>query len=139
MRSAGRSPPTHFTKPFRFSWDFRRAWPTAYSSFGAEGGELNYYFLAGPEPKKIVEQYTALTGRSPLPPLWTLGYQQCRYSYYPEARVREIARLLREKKIPADTIYLDSDYQDGYAPFTINRQYFPTFEKMVADLKEKGF
>src|ERR1700730_5678635 len=122
-----------FDNTYRSSFDFGKESPDYFSS-GAEGGELNYYFIAGPEPKKIIEQYTALPGRSPLPPLWTLGYQQCRYSYYPEARVREIARLLREKKIPADTIYLDIDYQEGYAPFTINRQYFPNFEKMAADL-----
>jgi alpha-glucosidase len=127
-----------FDNTYRSSFDFGKESPD-YFSFGADGGELNYYFITGPEPKRIIEQYTALTGRSPLPPLWTLGYQQCRYSYYPEARVREIARLLREKKIPADTIYLDIDYQEGYAPFTINRQYFPNFEKMVADLREQGF
>ncbi len=127
-----------FDNTYRSSFDFGKE-SADYFSFGAEGGELNYYFIAGPEPKKIIEQYTALTGRSPLPPLWTLGYQQCRYSYYPEARVREIAATLREKKIPADTIYLDIDYQDGNAPFTINRQYFPTFEKMIADLRDQGF
>ncbi len=127
-----------FDNTYRSSFDFGKE-SADYFSFGAEGGDLNYYFIAGPEPKNIIERYTALTGRPPLPPLWTLGYQQCRYSYYPEARVREIARLLREKKIPADTIYLDIDYQEGYAPFTINRQYFPNFEKMVADLREQGF
>jgi len=127
-----------FDNTYRSSFDFGKE-SESYFSFGAQGGELNYYFIAGPDPKKIIEQYTALTGRPPLPPLWTLGYQQCRYSYYPEARVREIARLLREKKIPADTIYLDIDYQEGYAPFTVNRQYFPNFEKMIADLREQGF
>jgi alpha-glucosidase len=127
-----------FDNTYRSSFDFGKQ-SENYFSFGAEGGEINYYFIAGPDPKKIVEQYTALTGRPPLPPLWSLGYQQCRYSYYPESRVMEIAHLLREKKIPADAIYLDIDYQEGYAPFTINRQYFPTFEKMVADLRAQGF
>jgi len=127
-----------FDNTYWSSFDFGKE-SADYFSFGADGGELNYYFVAGPEPKKVIERYTALTGRSPLPPLWTLGYQQCRYSYYPEARVREIARLLREKKIPADAIYLDIDYQEGNAPFTINRQYFPTFEKMITDLGAQSF
>jgi len=127
-----------FDNTYRSSFDFGKE-SADYFSFGADGGELNYYFLAGPEPKKIIERYTALTGRSPLPPLWALGYQQCRYSYYPEARVREIARLLREKKIPADAIYLDIDYQQDYAPFTVNREYFPNFEKMIADFRAQGF
>lgn len=108
-------------------------------SFGSDGGELNYYFIAGPEPKKVVERYTALTGRTPLPPYWSLAYQQCRYSYYPESRVREIASEFRKRQIPADVLYLDIDYQEGYKPFTINRKYFPTFEQMVKDLGSEGF
>ncbi len=126
-----------FDNTYRSSFDFGKESPD-YFSFGAEGGELNYYFIAGPSPKKIIEEYTAMAGRSPLPPLWTLGYQQCRYSYYPESRAREIVKTLREKKIPADTIYLDIDYQQGYAPFTINREYFPTFEKMISDFRAQG-
>jgi alpha-glucosidase len=123
---------------YRSSFDFGKESPD-YFSFGAEGGEINYYFFTGPEPKKVIEKYTSLVGRAPLPPRWSLGYQQCRYSYYPEARVREITRLLREKKIPADVIYLDIDYQEGYAPFTINRKDFPHFEQMIADLRTQGF
>jgi alpha-glucosidase len=127
-----------FDNTYRSSFDFGKESPD-YFSFGAEGGELNYYFFAGPDPKKVVGEYTELVGRSPLPPLWTLGYQQSRYSYYPEARVREIAATLRQKKIPADVIYLDIDYQQGNAPFTINREYFPHFEQMIADLRAQGF
>lgn len=127
-----------FDDTYRSTFDFGKE-SRDYLSFGAEGGELNYYFIAGPEPKTIVEEYTAMTGRTPLPPLWALGYQQCRYSYYPESRAREIVRTFREKKIPADVIYFDIDYQQDYAPFTINREYFPTFEKMISDFRAQGF
>jgi len=127
-----------FDNTYRSDFDFGKE-SRDFFSFGAEGGELNYYFIAGPEPKTIVEQYTAMTGRSPLPPLWSLGYQQCRYSYYPESRAREIVKTFRDKKIPADVIYFDIDYQQGYAPFTINREYFPTFEKMISDFRSQGF
>jgi alpha-glucosidase len=126
-----------FDNTYRSVFDFGKESPDFFS-FGAEGGELNYYFIAGPEPKKIIEEYTAMTGRSPLPPLWTLGYQQSRYSYYPESRAREIVKTLRDKKIPADAIYFDIDYQRGNAPFTINREYFPTFEKMISDFRAQG-
>jgi alpha-glucosidase len=126
-----------FDNTYRGVFDFGKE-SQDYFSFGAEGGELNYYLIAGPEPKKIVETYTAMTGRSPLPPLWTLGYQQSRYSYYPESRAREIVSTLREKKIPADAIYFDIDYQQGNAPFTVNREYFPNFEKMIADFRAQG-
>jgi alpha-glucosidase len=126
-----------FDNTYRSVFDFGKE-SQDYFSFGAEGGELNYYFIAGPEPKKIIEEYTAMTGRSPLPPLWTLGYQQSRYSYYPESQAREIVKTLREKKIPADAIYFDIDYQQGNAPFTINREYFPTFERMIGDFRAQG-
>jgi len=127
-----------FDNTYRSSFDFGVESPDFFS-FGAEGGELNYYYIAGPEPRKVLSSYTAMVGHSPLPPYWSLGYQQCRYSYFPEARVREIASTLRAKRIPADIIYLDIDYQEGYAPFTINRQYFPNFERMISDLREQGF
>ena len=82
-------------------------------TFGADGGDLDYYFINGPDPKKVIERYTALTGRMPLPPLWSLGYNQCRWSYYPESRVRLLADTFREKQVPADVIWLDIHYMDG--------------------------
>ncbi len=123
---------------WRSSFDFGKARHDQYS-FGAEGGELNYYFFFGPEPKHVLSAYTNLTGKSPLAPLWSLGFQQSRYSYEPETRVREVAKTFRDKQIPADVIYLDIDYQDHYRPFAVNRQTFPQFEGMVKDLRHEGF
>ncbi|HWD91826.1 MAG TPA: glycoside hydrolase family 31 protein [Verrucomicrobiae bacterium] len=108
-------------------------------TFGAEGGDLNYYFINGPSPKDVVERYTALTGRMPLPPLWSLGYNQCRYSYYPESRVRLLADTFRDKKVPADVIWLDIHYQDNYKPFTWNHERFPNPKKMISDLRAQHF
>ena len=61
----------------------------------------------------------------PLPPRWALGYNQCRYSYYPESKVRLIADTFRDKQIPADVIWLDIHYLDGYNPFTWDKERFP--------------
>jgi len=108
-------------------------------SFGAEGGALDYYFIYGPEPKKVIERYTTLTGRMPLPPLWALGYHQCRYSYYPEDKVRFIADNFRVRRIPADVIWLDIHYQDRYRPFTWNQKRFPDPPKLIGDLRKQGF
>ncbi|MGA9450129.1 MAG: TIM-barrel domain-containing protein, partial [Verrucomicrobiia bacterium] len=108
-------------------------------TFGAEGGDLDYYFINGPDPKKVIERYTALTGRMPLPPRWSLGFNQCRYSYYPEAKVRWIADTFRLKEIPADVIWLDIHYQDNYKPFTWDHERFPDPKKMIADLRAQGF
>ena len=108
-------------------------------TFGADGGEVDYYFINGPDPKKVLERYSALTGRMPMPPLWSLGYQQCRWSYYPESRVRLLADTFREKKVPADGLWLDIHYMDGYKPFTWDPQRFPDPKKMIADLRAQGF
>lgn len=126
-----------FDNTHRSSFDFGKE-SDAYFSFGADGGSLDYWFIAGPQPAQVLERYTALTGRTPLPPLWTLGFQQSRYSYNPEARVRDIAKQLRAHRIPSDAIYLDIDYQKGYAPFAVDRAQFPHFEDMIADLRKVG-
>ena len=108
-------------------------------SFGSDGGDLDYYFINGPDPKQVIQRYTTLTGRMPMPPRWALGYNQCRYSYYPESRVRLLAQTFREKKVPGDVIWLDIHYQDGYKPFTWDHERFPNPRKMLADLAAQGF
>ncbi len=107
--------------------------------FGAEGGEMDYYFIYGPEIKRVISDYTRLTGRIELPPLWALGFQQSRYSYYPESTVRTIAKLFRETKFPCDVIYLDIHYMDDYRVFTWNKERFPEPEKLLSELKSLGF
>ncbi|MDQ3918677.1 MAG: DUF4968 domain-containing protein, partial [Acidobacteriota bacterium] len=111
-------------------------------TFGAASGELNYYvFTGGRErsPKNVLRDYTSLTGRAPLPPVWALGNQQSRWSYSPESRVREVAKGFRDSRVPADVIYLDIDYMDGYRVFTWDRSRFPDPSKMIADLRAEGF
>jgi alpha-glucosidase len=75
----------------------------------------------------------------PLPPRWSLGYHQCRYSYYPESKVRWVADTFRQKRIPADVLWLDIHYLEGYNPFTWDRQRFPDPARMIADLGRQGF
>ena len=119
---------------WRASFDFNKEYRDGYS-FGSEGGPLDFYVVYGPEPKQVVETWAWLVGKTPMPPMWALGYQQSRYSYYPEAEVKRIADTLRSKKIPADVIWLDIDYQYKYWPFTIDKERFPTFEQMIKDLR----
>ncbi|MBL0342488.1 MAG: DUF4968 domain-containing protein [Bacteroidetes bacterium] len=88
------------------------------ASFWAEGGEMSYYFIAGPELIAVAENFTLLTGRPELPPLWSLGYHQSKWSYFPESKVWEIAYEFRNRKIPCDVIHLDIDYMDGFRCFT---------------------
>lgn len=109
------------------------------TSFWAQGGEMNYYFFYGPNMQDVVTRYTDLTGKPELPPLWALGYHQCKWSYYPEKKVKEVTHKFRELRIPCDAIYLDIDYMDGFRCFTWNKEYFPNPKRMVAELAEEGF
>ena len=123
---------------WRTSFDFGKETKNAYS-FGAADGPVDYYVFYGPTPKQVVEAYAWLTGTPPLPPLWSLGFHQSRYSYMSQERVLEIANRLRADRIPSDAIYLDIDFQEKNRPFTINSTAFPDFKKMVAELKAKDF
>lgn len=108
-------------------------------SIWAEGGEFSYYLFVGPDLTEVAMAYTTLTGRAELPPLWAIGYHQCRWSYYPETRVRELASSFRKHQIPCDSIYLDIDYMDEYRCFTWNKKHFPDPKGMIKDLKKDGF
>jgi alpha-glucosidase len=134
----GRALGVLFDNTWRTFFDFGREVPDQYS-FGAPDGPVDYYLMYGPDPKHVVETYAWLTGPTPLPPLWSLGFQQSRYSYYPEARVREIANKLRADHIPADALYLDIDYQDHNRPFTVDTAKFPHFSQMIHDLAKQQF
>ncbi len=120
----------------RFSFDRKG---NKVSSFSANGGEMNYYFIFGPELTSVTKQYLNLTGKPELPPLWSLGFHQCKWSYYPDNKVREIAKEFRKREIPCDAIYLDIDYMDEFRCFTWNNDFFPTPAKLIKDLKEDGF
>ena len=130
-----------FNNTFRTWFDMGASVPSRYS-FGSDGGELDYFVFTGGKarsPKKVLEDYANLTGKTPLPPVWALGNHQSRWSYFPEKRVREIAEGFRTRKIPADVIHLDIDYMNGYRVFTWDKSRFPDPKKMIADLKSDGF
>lgn len=127
-----------FDNSFRSFFDFGHERSNV-SSFFAQGGEMNYYFIYGPEQMEVVRQYTALTGVPEMPPMWALGYHQCKWSYYPEKKVKEITKEFRDRTIPCDAIYLDIDYMEGFRCFTWSKEYFPNPKKMVDELKKDGF
>ena len=127
-----------FDNTFRTYFDFcneRRQ----VASFWAQGGEMNYYFIHGPQIEEVVEKYTHLTGVPELPPLWALGFHQCKWSYYPEEKVKEITAKFRDLQIPCDAIYLDIDYMDGFRCFTWDKEKFPEPVRMVKELADDGY
>ncbi|MBQ9668467.1 MAG: DUF5110 domain-containing protein [Prevotella sp.] len=94
-------------------------------TFSSDGPPFRVVIIERESPQALMAALTDLTGHMELPPLWALGYQQCRFSYQPDARVREIADTLRLLRIPSDVIWMDIDYMDQYKIFTFSPREFP--------------
>jgi alpha-glucosidase len=109
-----------------------------YYSFGVKDGELNYYFFYGENIKTVIERYTDLTGKPEIPPIWALGYQQCRWGYFPDSLVENTVKMFRDKKIPLDVIYLDIDWMDGYRVFKWDKNHFPNPKSLNKKLNDMG-
>lgn len=102
------------------------------------GPELDTYLIAGPTPVEVVQRYAGLTGRPPLPPLWSLGAQQSRWGYENEDDIRGVIRGYRARGLPLDCVYLDIDYQDGYRVFTFDPARYPDPRGLMRDAKAEG-
>lgn len=101
---------------------------------------LDLFIFLG-NPKEILSEYTALTGRSPVPPLWSFGFWMSRITYKSEDEVREVAAKLRQYRIPSDVIHLDTGWfeTDWRSDYKFSASRFRDPAKMISDLKQQGF
>ncbi|CAA7012973.1 unnamed protein product [Microthlaspi erraticum] len=90
-------------------------------------------------PSAVLESLSHAVGTVFMPPKWALGYHQCRWSYMSDKRVAEIAQTFRDKKIPADVIWMDIDYMDGFRCFTFDKEHFPDPSALTKHLHNNGF
>ncbi len=127
-----------FDNTMRSYFDFGKSRPDRLL-FGADGGVMDYYFIMGESALDTVQTYTRLTGLPPMPPLWSLGYHQSKWSYYPAAEVEKLAATFRQKRIPCDAIHLDIHHMKQYQSFTWDRAHFPDPPGMIRKLGEQGF
>ncbi len=134
----GRTLAVLLNNTYRSFFDFGRENPHEYS-FGATDGPLDYLLIYGPEPKEVLSTYAWLTGPTPLPPLWSLGFQQSRYTYSPESDLLAVEHRLRADHIPSDVLWLDIDFQKNNMPFTVDPERFPNFPQMIKDLRADNF
>ena len=128
-----------YDNPYRSCFDMGKE-SDEYYWYGAADGNLDYYLIAGDSMAEVVGGYTYLTGTAPLPQKWTLGYQQCRWSYMSDAEVRSVAQHMRKCGIPCDAIHLDIDYMDRYKVFTWtpDQERYPDPERLISDLADDG-
>jgi len=107
--------------------------------FSSDGPSFPLLVIERASPQAVLGELARLTGHMPMPPLWALGYQQCRWSYQPAARVREIADGFRSRQIPCDVLWMDIDYMDGFRVFTFSPTEFPDPHDLNTYLHEHGF
>ncbi len=107
--------------------------------FESEGPEHPVIVIDADSPQGVVRELGDLTGTITMPPKWAIGYHQCRYSYYPESRVKEIANGFRDRNMPCDVIWMDIDYMDGFRSFTFDPEHFPDPAGLNAWLDGKSF
>jgi alpha-glucosidase len=122
---------------WRTNFDFGHR-DAARLEISAPGGPVDYYVIAGPSPRQVVEGYGWLTGTAPLMPMWALGFQQSHWGYHTQAQAQAVADRLRADRIPADVLYLDIDYLDRYRVFTTDKERFPDLPGFVRHLTDLG-
>ena len=107
--------------------------------FACEGPRYPAVVVEGRRPEDVLRGLGRLAGTMPMPPRWALGWHQCRYSYVPDERVREVAREFRNRRIPADVMWMDIDYMDAFRIFTFDPATFPDPAALNRDLAAIGF
>lgn len=107
--------------------------------FAFEAEPFDLWLVSAPGPAEACTALGELIGRMPLPPLWALGYHQCRWSYASAAELLGLARELRARKLPCDAVWLDIDHMDRLRAFTWNAQAFPEPQALCAELAQHGF
>lgn len=107
--------------------------------FESEGPAFRVVIIERDSPQALMQALVDLTGHMEMPPLWALGYQQCRFSYQPDTRVKEVADTLRLLNIPSDVIWMDIDYMDHYKIFTFSPQEFPDPKGLNDYLHDRNF
>ncbi|MCC5836047.1 MAG: DUF4968 domain-containing protein [Opitutales bacterium] len=102
--------------------------------------ELDLFFFIGC-PKTVLTDYTALTGRAKMPPLWSFGHWMSRISYDSEEQVRQVAIDTKRHRIPTDVIYIDTGWfeTDWQCDYQFSRSRFKNPRKMIQDLQKEGF
>ena len=107
--------------------------------FVSEGPAFRVIVIQKNSPQEVLTALSKLIGKMDLPPLWSLGYQQCRYSYFPDSRAKQVADEFRSRQIPCDVIWFDIDYMEKFKIFTFDKNTFPDPKALNKYLHDKDF
>ena len=119
--------------------DFGKYYSGIYSLMIGDDEADIFIFLG--EPKDILNEYTNITGKAPMPPLWSFGFWMSRITYFSEAEGREVTKKLRDNKIPSDVLHFDTGWfeTDWRCDYQFSKTRFKDATKMMADFKSIGF
>ncbi len=107
----------------------------------ASTGNWAYYFINGASNDEILQNYTLLTGRQPLPPRWALGYLQSKFGYKNETDAKDVLKKLQNEGFPVDAMILDLYwYGDGttMGNFDWDKTKWPNSAQMIKDFAATG-
>ncbi|MFP5113997.1 glycoside hydrolase family 31 protein [Bacillaceae bacterium C204] len=136
MHETTKSTGIYFDNTFRTEFDMQSK--TDQLTIMAEGGQVNTYIMLGQDVKEVITLYTRLTGKTPLPPKWSLGYHQSRYSYTSQDEVKDIVTRFKDFEIPLDCVFLDIHYMDGFRVFTFDEDKFPQYKELIKELAREN-
>jgi alpha-D-xyloside xylohydrolase len=126
---------------FKTTWDIGSGASSSISTqIESDDDRLDMFVIHGPRIPDILERYTALTGRPPVPPRWSFGYWQSKYGYVSWDEVWGVVNKARELQVPVDVIHLDPYWQRDrmYADLVWDEERFPDPVGNMARLREKG-
>lgn len=118
--------------------DQTQAAPHGFLHMGCEEGQPNLYILFGPSLAELTRKLQKLVGTTPRPPVWALGYHQCRWGYESERDLLWLDKEFRKNGIPLDGLWLDIDYMREYRVFTFAKEHFPDPAGATARLAKGG-
>jgi alpha-D-xyloside xylohydrolase len=137
MSSRGYGVFMHTSSPV--TCDFGKYYGGVYSLLIGDDEADIFIFLG--EPKEILNEYTNLTGKAAMPPLWSFGLWMSRITYFSEAEGREVTKKLRDNRIPSDVLHFDTGWfeKDWRCDYQFSKTRFTDAAKMMADFKKIGF
>ena len=106
-------------------------------------GRKTYQIVAASTWPKLIDQYTNLTGKQPMPPRWALGNFASRFGYHSQYEVEKTINKFKDLNVPVDAVILDLYWFGKTITGTMGnlevfRDSFPDFEGMISRLKAKG-
>lgn len=114
--------------------------PSDTMAFQSEASRaIDYYFIYGPEPQRVVSEYRELTGKAPLLPRWAYGFWQCRERYSSQQQILDDATEFRKRNIPVDAFVQDWQYwgKYGWNALRFDETSYPNPAEMMSSLHQQ--